>query len=62
MDKRMETRAQVVRLVERAIAEGDYAYIRQAMGLCSDETGVWMCENDDSVMIDDEVFYFNGAF
>lgn len=58
----MDTRTKVVQLVETAIATGDYNYIRQAMNLCTDESGVWMAEGEDFVMVDDDVFYFNGAF
>ena len=57
-----DTREEVVRLVEKAIAEGDYNYIRQAMNLCTDESGVWMAEGEDFVMVDDDVYFFNGAF
>jgi len=57
-----DTRTEVVRLVETAIATGDYNYIRQAMNLCTDESGVWMAEDEEFVMVDDDVFYFNGAF
>lgn len=57
-----DTRAEVVQLVETAIATGDYNYIRQAMNLCTDESGVWMAEGEDFVMVDDDVYFFNGAF
>lgn len=57
-----DTRTEVVRLVETAIATGDYNYIRQAMNLCTDESGVWMAEGEDFVMVDDDVYFFNGAF
>lgn len=52
----------VIELVKEAIKTCDYNLIRQAMSLCSDETGVFMAEDDEYVMVDDEVFYFNGAF
>ena len=55
-------REKVVQLVQKGIKCGDYNYIREAMALCSDESGVFMAEDDDCVMVDDEVFYFNGAF
>ena len=58
----MDTRTKVVQLVETAIATGDYNYIRQAMNLCTDESGVWMTEGEDFVMVDDDVYFFNGAF
>jgi hypothetical protein len=58
----MDTRTKVVQLVETAIATGDYNYIRQAMNLCTDESGVWMAEGEDFVMVDDDVYFFNGAF
>ena len=58
----METREKVVSLVKQAIEIGDYNLIREASKLCSDETGVWFSEDDEYVMVDDEVFYFNGAF
>lgn len=57
-----DTREEVVRLVLTAIETGDYNFIRQAMNLCTDESGVFMAEDDDFVMVDDDVFYFNGAF
>lgn len=57
-----DTRAQVVRMVEEAIESGNYNLIREAMNLCSDESGVFMAEDEEFVMVDDEVFYFNGAF
>lgn len=55
-------RAKVEKLVLKGIQLEDYSYIREAMSLCSDESGVWMCEDDDFVMINDDVYYFNGAF
>lgn len=58
----MDTRTKVVQLVETALATGDYNYIRQAMNLCTDESGVWMAEGEDFVMVDDDVYFFNGAF
>lgn len=58
----MEIREIVVELVKKGIKSGDYNYIREAMALCSDENGVFMAEDDEFVMVNDEVFYFNGAF
>lgn len=58
----MSLRENVVNLVEQAIECGDYNYIRQAFAMCSDENGVFMAEGDGFVMVDDDVFYFNGAF
>lgn len=55
-------RNHVVELVIRGIKTSDYNLIREAMMLCSDESGIWMAEDDEYVMVDDEVFYFNGAF
>ena len=55
-------RERVVELVRAGIETGDYNLIRKAMSLCSDENGVFMAEGDGFVMVDDEVFYFNGAF
>ncbi len=55
-------RERVVALVRKAIESGDYGYIREAMSLCSDESGVFMAEDEDFVMVDDDIFYFNGAF
>lgn len=55
-------RKHVVELVIRGIETSDYNLIREAMALCSDESGVWMAEDDEFVMVDDDVFYFNGAF
>lgn len=57
------TRAKVVRLVLTAIDSGDYNYIREAMDVAYNSNGeVFMAEDDTFVMVDDEVFYFNGAF
>ena len=58
----MKIREQVVELVLKAIEVGDYNYIREAMNMCSDESGVFMAEDDEFVMVDDDIFYFNGAF
>ena len=58
----MEIREIVVELVKKGIKSNDYNYIREAMALCSDENGVFMAEDDEFVMVNDEVFYFNGAF
>jgi len=58
----MEIREIVVELVKKGIKSSDYNYIREAMALCSDENGVFMAEDDEFVMVNDEVFYFNGAF
>ena len=58
----MEMRESVIRLVKKGIEKGDYNYVREAMALCSDENGVVMAEDDEFVIVDDEVFYFNGAF
>ena len=55
-------REKVVALVKEGIAIGDYNLIRNAMSMCSDETGVFMAEDEEFVMVDDDVFYFNGAF
>ena len=55
-------RDRVVALVRAGIESGNYDLIREAMSLCSDESGVFMAEDEDFVMVDDEVFYFNGAF
>lgn len=56
------TREKVVALVEKAIETDDYNFIREASRLCNDETGVFFAEDDKFVMVDDDVFYFNGAF
>ena len=55
-------REQVVKLVKEGIEKRDYNYIRKAMAMCSDENGVFMAEGEDFVMVDDDLFYFNGAF
>jgi hypothetical protein len=55
-------REKVEKLVMEGIETGDYGFIREAMSLCSDESGVFMAEDDEFVMIDDDIFYFNGAF
>lgn len=58
----MTIREQVVELVKKGIQSGDYNFIREAMRMCSDENGVFMAEDDEFVMVDDDLFYFNGAF
>lgn len=58
----MTIREQVEGLVRKAIEEQDFNFIREAMNLCSDESGVFMALDDEYVMIDDDIFYFNGAF
>ena len=58
----MTIREQVVELVKEGIESGDYNYIRKAMSMCSDENGVFMAEDEEFVMVDDDIFYFNGAF
>jgi hypothetical protein len=60
--KKMTIREQVVELVMKGIERQDYNYIRKAMSMCSDENGVFMAEDEDFVMVDDDLFYFNGAF
>lgn len=55
-------REMVEMLVKKGIATGDYNFIREAANLCSDESGVFMAVDDEYVMIDDDMFYFNGAF
>lgn len=58
----MTIREQVVELVKEGIENGDYNFIRKAMDMCSDENGVFMAEDEEFVIVDDEPFYFNGAF
>lgn len=55
------TREEVVRLVEKAIAEEDYGYIYMAECLAH-SAGIEMSFDEKWVMVGDEVFYFNGAF
>lgn len=62
VDVQRVNRELVESLVKEGIKTGDYNFIRKAMMLCSDESGVFMAEGDDFVMIDDDIFYFNGAF
>lgn len=52
---------EIVRLVKKAIDEGNYKYIREAESIAY-ETGVEMSFDDEYVTVNDEVFYFNGAF
>ena len=60
----METaRQKVERLVREAIDTGDYNYIREAMDVAYNSNGeVFMAEDETFVMVDDDVYYFNGAF
>lgn len=48
-------------LVKTAIDTGDYSLIRNAMDIAEYEE-IFMLEDDDFVMIEDEVYNFNGAF
>lgn len=57
----MDAFARIEELVKKAIDIGDYNLIREALDIAYDE-GIWMCEDDEFVMVEDEVFYFNGAF
>ena len=59
--KKMENIAIIKKMVEKAIDTGDYSFIRKAMDMAGDE-GIFMAEDNDFVMIEDDVFYFNGAF
>ena len=52
---------EIERLVLKAIEEGDYGYIRQAEKIAY-EKGITMEFDDEYVAVEDEVFYFNGAF
>lgn len=51
----------IVELVENAINTGNYSFIRKAMNIAGDN-GIFMAEDEDFVMVEDDVFYFNGAF
>lgn len=57
----MDAFARIEELVKKAIDIGDYNLIREALDIAYDE-GIWMCEDDEFVMVEDEAFYFNGAF
>lgn len=59
--KTMDAFTRIEELVKKAINTGDYNFIREAIGIAYDE-GIFMCEDDEFVMVEDEVFYFNGAF
>ncbi len=57
----MDAYMRIEELVKKAINVGDYNFIREAMKIAYTE-GIDMCEDDEFVMVEDEVFYFNGAF
>lgn len=52
---------QIRKMVAEAIENGDYSQIRKAFEVAY-ENGIFMAEDEDYVMVEDEVFYFNGAF
>lgn len=52
---------EVIELVKKAIENGDYSLIDKAFDLAT-EKGIFMEEDDEYVMVEDDVFYFNGAF
>ena len=59
--KKMDAIKIIKELVDDAINDGDYSLIRKAMDIAGDE-GIFMAEDDNCVMIEDDVLYFNGAF
>lgn len=59
--KKMDAIKIIEELVENAINDCDYCLIRKAMDIAGNE-GILMCEDEDCVMVEDDVFYFNGAF
>ena len=63
LDKETEVNKmkEVIELVKRAIETGDYSLINKAFELAS-KNGIFMEEDDEYVMVEDDVFYFNGAF
>lgn len=52
---------EVIALVVEAIETGDYSLINKAFEIAS-EKGIFMEEDDEWVMVEDERFDFNGAF
>lgn len=58
---KMNAIKRIEELVLAAIDTGDYRLVRKAMDIAEDEE-IFMLEADDCVMIEDEVYNFNGAF
>ena len=52
---------QIKGMVMNGIETGDYSYIREAEKMAY-ENGIEMTFDDEWVSVEDEVFYFNGAF
>ena len=73
MDSREQTIAKIERLVAEGIEKQDINYFQQAFNVCHDwndnrvddeyeNREIFMAEDDDYIMVNDEMFYFNGAF
>lgn len=73
MKNREQTISKIEQLVNQGIKENDINYFQQAFNLCHDwndnsvdgeyeNRELFMAEDDDYIMVNDEVFYFNGAF
>lgn len=58
---RETARDRIVRLIKIAIEKGNYDIIRRAIDIAY-SNGIECCWDDDSIMVEDEVFYFKGAF
>ena len=56
-----EIKEKLMDMVEQAIREEDYGIIREAFSIAY-KNNIDMTEGDDFVMVEDEKFYFNGAF
>ena len=58
---RETARDRIVRLIKIAIEKGNYDIIRRALGIAYD-SGIECAIDDAWIAVEDEVFYFNGAF
>lgn len=57
----MTTREKIEKMVLKAIKKSDYALIRKAMDMAHD-AGIEMTEDPEYISIEDDVYYFAGAF
>lgn len=64
---REETIKKIISLIMEALDKNDYSFIREAVivacdfnleNLGSDVAEIFMSEDDDYVMVDDDMFYF----
>lgn len=73
MVSREQTIAKIERLVVDGIEKQDTGYFQEAFNVCHDwndnrvdgeyeNREIFMAEDDDYIMVNDEMFYFNGAF